>query len=432
MKFTNYIILHAILISFFSAACKKDGSNSSGKLEVTEFLPLSGGANAEIIINGSGFSEGMTVSLNGIPLKIINFNQTAILARIPQRAGSGKIEISNQETTAVSKELFTYNYQTTVSTLAGSQEEGFFNGPGLNATFILTAARAGLDVDANLNVYVTDPGNHCIRKISPAGVVTTLAGNPGVKGYIDGKGGNALFEDPYDVACDDAGNVFVADRRNLRIRKITVDGTVSTYVKTDTVAGIGSTAPYGIGINKKNGFVYYTEWNANGGSICEINANGQAKLIAQVNKPGDIACDGNNDIYVTSNSDHIIKKIDFKTRAVSTYAGTGQPGLHDGALATAAFETPWGLACTAEGNILVAGYGYGQNQPSSNQCIRFIDTKTLQVGTYAGSRDGSVGDQNGDLAIARFNGPTGVAVDKNGTVYVYDKNNNRIRKIVKE
>lgn len=430
MRHINSIIL--ILLLFCSSGCNKEKLVDE-ELSISYFLPRSGGANSEIIINGTGFSDSVTVTLNGKNLRIINYNEHAILARIPAGAGSGKLEISVNGKKVISTEEFTYIYKVTVSTLAGVVEEGFQNGPGTQARFILTAARAGLDVDDNLNVYVTDPGNHCIRKISPDGIVSTLAGNPGMKGYQDGVGTTALFQDPYDVACSNDGTVYVADRRNLKIRKITPDGVVTTFVDTDTVSGVaGSSAPYGIGINKRTGYLYYTEWNLNGGSICEVSPEGKARLIAQINKPGDIACDSNNDIYVTSNTDHVIYKIDFVTKVVSVFAGSGLMGLLDGDLTEARFDTPWGIATDLSDNIFVAGYGYGQYQESTNQCIRLINTQTRQVSTYAGSTSGQTGDQNGDVSIALFSGPTGVAVDKNGTVYVYDKNNNRIRKITKE
>jgi hypothetical protein len=438
MNMQKQLSSYICLLLLLAASCKKDDKNvfnPGAPIVVSDFMPQEGGANTEIIINGSNFTStvaDISVTLNGKPLRVINANTTAILARLPKQAGSGPLVVTIAGKSSTSAGSFNYQYLKTVSTLAGSGEGGFFNARGTAATFNLQAARAGLDVDDQFNVYVADPGNHAIRKISADGVVTTLAGN-GNPGHADGKGSGVMFQDPYDVAVDAAHNVYVADRRQLYIRKITPDGTVSTVVKTDTVGGYThSSAPYGIGVDKKTGTVYYTDWNWDNGSICRILPDGTVSRIITVNKPGDVTPDSDGNLYVTCNTDHVIKRFKANSWEETVIAGTGDPGLANGIGTAAKFESPWGIAADIHNNLYIAGNGNGGGDANTNQCIRFITSGTWDVSTFAGSSTGTAGYQNGAVTEALFDAPTGVAVDKEGMVYVLDRMNNRIRKITIE
>lgn len=151
-----------------------------------------------------------------------------------------------------------------VSTLAGSGTAGYADGTGAAAQF---RAPYGLAVDAAGNVYVADQGNHCIRKITPAGVVTTLAGSAGVSGFADETGTAALFNSPYGLTIDGQGNLFVADYGNHRIRRINPDGNVITWAGSGQdgfLDGAGAEAmfsyPRGITIDAA-GVLYVTSQN---------------------------------------------------------------------------------------------------------------------------------------------------------------------------
>jgi hypothetical protein len=261
-----------------------------------------------------------------------------------------------------------------VSTFAGSTA-GFQDGPGTSARF---NDALGVAVDANGNVYVADSGNHRIRKITPAGDVTTLAGS--TAGFQDGPGASALFNTPIGVAVDANGNVYVGDRHNQRVRKITPAGDVTTLA--------GSTAGFQDGP---------------GASALFFNLFG-------------VAVDANGNVYVADYSNHRIRKI-TPAGVVSTLAGSTQ-GFQDGPGASAQFNGPFGVAVDANGNVHVGD--------ESNQRIRKI-TPAGVVSTLAGS--GILGFQDGPGTSARFNTPRGVAFDANGNVYVGDQFNNRIRKI---
>ena len=204
-----------------------------------------------------------------------------------------------------------------VSTFAGSGTAGAKDGTGIAAEFNYSY---GLTADAAGNLYVGDARNHLIRKISPQGVVTTLAGS-GTEGYADGVGGSAMFDFPTGLGIDPEGNIYVADAYNHRIRKVSPSGEVST------VAG--------------NGIAGF--------------ANGQG-TGAQFNLPVGVVGDSKGNIYVADYGNHQIRMISPSGK-VSTLAGTGAAGYADGAGDQAQFNYPFGLAIDQEGNVVVVDAG---------------------------------------------------------------------------
>ncbi|MBK9295812.1 MAG: S-layer homology domain-containing protein [Candidatus Microthrix sp.] len=267
-----------------------------------------------------------------------------------------------------------------VTTLAGNGTRGFADGPGNTAQF---NNPYGVAFAPNGNIYVADTLNQRIRVTNPTtGQVTTLAGT-GTEGFADGPGNTAQFNYPTGVAVAPNGTVYVADQGNHRIRAINpTTGQVTTLA--------GSTAGF---------------------------ADGPGNT-AQFNFPTGVAVAPNGTVYVADQENQRIRAINPTTGQVTTLAGTGTPGFADGPGNTAQFNDPTGVAVAPNGTVYVADH--------DNHRIRAINPTTGQVTTLAGS---TAGFADGPGNTAQFLYPQGVAVAPNGTVYVGDTGNNRIRAI---
>ena len=268
---------------------------------------------------------------------------------------------------------------TTVAGVAGSV--GTADGTGSAARF---NSPLGIAVDTAGNLYVADSTNHTIRKITPAGVVSTLAGLAGSAGSANGAGSAARFSQPIGIAVTVAGTIYVGDASNRTIRSITSTGVVSTLAGLAGIGGStdgsGSAArfgrPVGIAVSAATGNLYVGD---QGNTVRAITPGGM----------------------------------------VSTLAGlAGNPGIADGSSA-ARFNNPWGAAVDAAGNVYVAD--------RLSHTIRKI-TPAGVVSTLAGLA-GSFGSANGTGSEARFQNPRSLAVDAAGNIYVADSGNNAIRKI---
>ncbi|MBN9413752.1 MAG: autotransporter-associated beta strand repeat-containing protein, partial [Candidatus Paracaedimonas acanthamoebae] len=313
-----------------------------------------------------------------------------------------------------------------VSTLAGSTQ-GYTEGVGAAAKF---DSPFGVAVDEGGTVYVADSYNYKIRKITPEGQTSLLAGSIG--GDIEGVGAAAQFYYPFGVAVDKVGNVYVADSRNNKIRKITPDGQTSLVAGSigGDIEGIGAAAqfsvPSGVAVDE-GGTVYVSDTSNH--KIRKITPDGQTSLIAgsivgdtegigaaaKFYYPSGIAVDEGGTVYVADRNNHKIRKItlDGQTRLI---AGS-IVGDTEGIGAAAKFNFPNGVAVDKVGNIYVAD--------SFNSKIRKI-TLDGQTSLIAGSTEGYI---DGIGVAAKFDSPFGVAVDKVGNVYVADTDNNKIRKI---
>lgn len=323
----------------------------------------------------------------------------------------------------------------TVSTLAGTGSAGSANGSGTVAQF---RAPHGVAFDSSGNVFVADFSSNKIRRVTPAGVVSTFAGS-GASSSVDGQGTAASFNSPRQVAVDSSGTVYVAESEGHKIRKITPDGVVSTLAGSGvqgSADGAGSAAsfrfPFGIAVDSI-GNVYVGDLNNNkvrkispdgvvstlAGSGASGGANGTG-AAASFNRPAGVAVDVDGNVYVVEVTGQRVRKI-TPAGVVSTLAGSGVQGSADGNGTAASFRNAEGIAVDGDGNVLVADTG--------NHKIRRI-TPAGVVSTLAGS--GAQDSAEGDVAAASFNGPKGIAVDASGTVLVGDTGNNKIRKIAQD
>lgn len=319
----------------------------------------------------------------------------------------------------------------TVATVAGDGTAGFVDGAGGEARFNYPC---GMVADSGGNLYVADHANHAIRKITRDGVVSTYAGT-GIAGFVDGDRSQAAFNHPYGLAMDGGGNLFVGDVMNHAIRKISVDGTVSTVAGgnqgfSDKDGGVARfNHPHGVAVGPDN-MIYVADAYNNrirmispNGEVSTLAGNGNDGFVdgagaeAEFFVPIGIAADEAGNIYVGDEGNSSVRKISPDGK-VSTLAGNGRFSFSDGVGRNAEFNAPGGIGIDAEGNLYVADY--------FNNCIRKV-SPSGHVEKIAGNLKKGFAD--GSPSEAQFYYPFGIAVDPNGVVYVGDQFNHRVRKI---
>jgi len=290
---------------------------------------------------------------------------------------AGNLFVVDQQNHTIRK-VTSVGVVTTLAGLAGSS--GTTNGTGSAARFYNPF---GIAVTTAGNLFVADTYNHTIRKITSAGIVTTLAGSAGNIGSADGTGSAARFNFPFGIAVDTAGNLFVADSENSAIRKVTSVGVVTTLAGTAGVTG-------------------------------SVDGTGSA---ARFDDPYGVCADTAGNVFVADTNNQTIRKV-TSAGVVTTLAGTaGVTGSVDGTGSAARFHNPIGIAVSTAGNLFVVA------QNSDTICkVTSAGVVTTVAGTpYAnGSTDGLGAD-------ARFNNPFGIAIDKAGNVFVTDRENDTIR-----
>jgi streptogramin lyase len=264
-----------------------------------------------------------------------------------------------------------------------------FSGDGGPANQAQLWQPRAVDFDSAGNLYIADTLNERIRKVDPAGTITTLAGN-GSTGY-SGDGGpatQATFRDPHGVAVDSAGNVYIADSVNNRIRRVDPAGIITTF------AGRG---------------------RGNGGD------GGQAKdaLLAD---PKTMSMDPSDNLYFVDAGNDTVRRIDLHTGIITTVAGTGLPGFSgDGGPANlAAMKQPKGVWVTSAGDLYIAD--------TDNNRVRKVDKSGVMT-TVAGTGAAGFGGDGGPAKSAKLNDPRGVAVDPAGNVYIGEEKGQRVRKV---
>ena len=273
-----------------------------------------------------------------------------------------------------------------ITTVAGTGVQGA-SGDGVSATAASFDSPTGLAVDGGGNLYIADTGNHAVRKMNPAGIVRTVAGI--FYPAFGGDGGPALLaglDSPGAVAVDASGNLYIADTENQRIRRVTTDGVIRT------IAGNGNPGTGG---------------------------DGGSATAAQLYYPQGVAVDGNSNVYIAGGA--TVRKVTpagfiqafAGDRASYGFSGDGGPAL------AALLDTPRGLAIDGDGNLLVAD--------DYNNRVRAIDTAGI-ISTAVGRSVEGLPDE-ASAAAAYFNYPTRVAGDGAGGYYVVDAYNHRVRRI---
>jgi len=259
----------------------------------------------------------------------------------------------------------------TITTVAGTD----FAGDGGPATAAQLGQAQGLVADSSGNIYVADAADHRVRKITPAGLITTVAGT-GRSGF-SGDGGPAaaaLLNHPYGLALDSSGNLYIADFGNWRVRRVSLDGVIRT------VAGGGSTLP---------------------------TPEGGDAIQAQLRQPRNVVLDSNGNLYISDFMDHCVYKV-TPEGVILRFAGTGTPGAggDGGPAASAQLYSPAGLAVDRAGALYIA------------------DTVNLRIRKVSGGLISTVPNATGFSAL-----PTGLAVDSAGDLYVAVSGTRQILKL---
>lgn len=335
--------------------------------------------------------------------------------------------------------------QNTVFPYAGTGSPGFVNGDTSVASF---NSPRGIVVDATGNLFVVDGLNHCIRKIATDGTVSTFAGS-GIAGFMDGVDSVAQFREPYNLCIDAAGNLYVSDFLNHSIRKVSANGTVTT-IAGNGVAGYQDgpdlvarfSYPRGICVDAAGNLYVGDSWNhrirkitpmgqvstyAGGGNIFGVQsvssfADGP-DTTARFYTPTEVSCDTAGNVYVADAFNHRIRKIDVN-RVVTTVAGSGPSGATAGGFQNgpgnqALFTVPTACFAARDGSIFTGA--------GSNHVIRRIDQSNF-VSTFAGT--GMQGGANGLDSLATFNFPRATVMDyANDRLYLVDFGNHSIRYI---
>lgn len=333
--------------------------------------------------------------------------------------------------------------QSVITTAAGT--EWIFPGDGKPAASAPIGRISNVITDPQGNLIFADRLNHMVMRVTPGGILSVIAGN-GIAAY-SGDGGpatSASLNSPFDVALDGQGNLYIADTSNNRVRKVTPDGTISTVAGTGIpgfsgdggqAAGAKLFSPSSVAVDS-TGVLYINDRDSH--VIRRVAANsvistfagtrsnvsgcpvGNAASIG-LNAPQAMAVDAARNLYIADFGNHCVLKI-TPDGVASRLIGTGTANFSpDGTLASQAL-------ITSPGGIAVAG-AFLYLVETGNQLVRRIDTTTGRLTTVAGIREQGFSGDGGDPLKARFRNPFGVAVDSSGNLFVADRDNYRIRKV---
>jgi len=350
------------------------------------------------------------------------------------------------------------NYLTTVC----GTSWGGYNGDGIPAVEANLYAPEGICLDSLKNIYIADPGNNRVRKVTKStGLITTIAGN-GISGFSgdDSLATNAQLYDPEAVVIDNAGNVYIADAGNNRIRKVSAaTGIITTIAGSGpTGVGTGANGDYGPAINArianpsglcldKSGNIYIADYGNNKirrvdastgiittvagkggnpgytGGFIGYSGDGGPATDAVFSGPVQVFADNYNNLFICDQWNHAVRKVDAATGIITTVVGdgTGIAGYFgDGGSATnAQLNQPCGVYVDQQENIYIADYWNGS--------IRKVDV-TGTITTIAGTGTRGYSD-DGQPATATGLKCANVFLDQQGTVYIADMDNNRIKKM---
>ena len=329
-----------------------------------------------------------------------------------------------------------------ITTIAGGSVG--YSGDGGPAAGAQLRYPQGLALDASGNLYIADTNNNRIRKVSPSGIISTVAGN-GTFSYSGdgGSAGSAQLYLPGGVTLDNSGNLYISDQLNNRIRKVSYNGIITTVAGNGTkgYSGDGGLAtnaqlyePVGVAVDA-SGNLYIADGGNDrvrkvspsgiittvvGNGIKGYSGDGGPAINARLHGPGGLAVDASGNLYIADSVNQRVRKVS-RTGIITTVAGSGIEGSSgDGGRATnSQLDEPAGLAVDRFGNLIIAD--------ARNNRIRKVSPSGI-ITTVAGNGTNGYSGDGGPAVGAQLNLPQDVAVDASGNLYIAD-NNNRIRKV---
>ncbi len=376
-KYIIFFLLAPVFLCIFS--CKDSDETGDPVILLSSISPEEAPFDALVTLTGQNFGvskSDVEVEINLMKAEIITITNEKVIVKVPIGAGTGKVVVRINGKVIEGPE-FKYILTPIVSSLVGSPTSSYKDGTLSTAGF---GTPYGLVFDSNDNLYVCDRTNNSIRKITSEGISTVAGNAQATGGFQDGNGVNAKFTWPVGIKFDSEENLIISDLYSIRIMNKSADVT--------TIAG-------SLSLGFKDGI---------GSDAAFTSAEG-------------IAINQNDELFIVDNENSSIRKV-TKAGAVTTLAGDGTRGFQDGVGTLSKFYEPYGVALDKSGNLYVTD--------TFNNRIRKITTDGT-VTTFAG--DGVEGYRDGSSTTARFYYPRGIAFDADGNLLVVERGNHCVRKI---
>jgi sugar lactone lactonase YvrE len=471
VQYTGPITVSGEGFEFIEAYAAESGYEQSGYATATYNLNLPPATTPVISLSSGAYAGAQTVTLSDTqPGTTIYYTTNGSEPTLNSTKYTGPITVSSSETLVVAAIAYGYwlsapagaqyiidsSSSSFIYTVAGNSTAGY-SGDGGQATFADLNSPASSVLDKSGNLYIADSNNNVVRKVAAGtGIITTIAGT-GIAGF-SGDGGpatTAQLNSPFGLAFDSAGNLYISDLYNSRIRKVTAtSGIITTYAGNGTFGSSGDggpatsaelSYPYGIAIDGSgNLFIADADNNsvreivAATGNITTVVGNGSngysgdsgPATSASFRLPQGVAVDASGNLYIADSWNNVIRKVTARTGTISTFAGNGyNAGIGyggysgDGGLATSAeLSHPIGVALDGTGNLYIADF--------SNQVIRKVAASNGYISTVAGNGPQnpcvSFGGDGGPATSAALCYPSGVSFDKAANLYIAG-NDSRIR-----
>ncbi len=431
-----------------------------GGPQITSISPdhITNKGGEKVVVTGSNFSTDTIVVVGGVQVAQVAKENTQKISFTTPVAPSGLTTLTLQNRGGLAQAPILVEPTAlgslpsgSITTIAGGST---YAGDGSAATRAPLGYAENLAVDTAGNVYLIDSLNNRVRRIAAdTGIITTVAGN-GQRGS-SGDGGPAVAAElfsPKGIALDAAGNLFISDTWNDRIRKVDVATGIITTVcgSLSGFSGDGGPAvsaklhlPEGIGIDKAGNLFIADVANqrirridASTGIIATVAGSGPsgsgtggfsgdkgAATAARLNEPRAVTIDSSNNLFIADSTNNRIRRVDANSGMIDTVAGSTSGFSGDGGLATSAqLAGPEGVAIDGAGNLLIAD--------TRNRRIRRVSATDATIATIAGSSSSSgFSGDNGPAVLARLSRPKGLVLDAAGNLFFADYLNYRIRKI---